>query len=210
MSRHRRRFLRLAAGGMVGGLAGCSSLLTDGEDGVDPQAAQFKGAVVAQQSADAPARTEIRVVNTGGTEFGVKRANLGARPFEFVSELSGAYGETMLLPGQSPDVDVRRGEKRRADGCWRVVDGDGEAYVAFIAMAPAVHVPAGGTYVARHQVYYHGPADRCLPAGEYRKEVAVEVGRPRGDQDLESDSSERGVACTLRVGQDGELSLSLA
>ena len=212
MPLHRRRLLRSACVGIVGGVAGCSSLPTDGGDGDDPQALQFDGAVVDQPSADAPARTEIRIENAGDTELGVKHAAVGASPFEFVSDLSGEHGEVMLLPEQSSQVDVRRGERRREAGCWRVVDGDdGEAYVSFILMAPAVHIPGGETYTARQQVYYHGPADRCLPAGEYRTEVAVEIGQPRGDQNLESGSSiEQNVMCTLRVGQDGRLSLSLS
>ncbi|WP_256298450.1 hypothetical protein [Haloarchaeobius salinus] len=168
--------------------------------------------MVEQPSADAPGRTEIRIENAGGAVLGVKHANLGASPFEFVSELAGEHGEVILLPEQSSQVDVRRGERQREAGCWRVVDGDdGEAYVSFISMAPAVHIPGGETYTARQQVYYHGPADRCLPTGEYRTEVAIEIGQPRGDQHMESGSSiEQNVMCTLRVGRDGRLSLSLS
>jgi hypothetical protein len=209
MSLRRRRFLRLGALGATAGVAGCAGLTGDSVDGPPPL--QFEGAVASQPSTDAPAATVVRIENAGGTGLGVKRADLGGRPFEFVSELAGEDGEVMLLPEQSPDVHLGRGERRREGGCWRVVDGDGEAYVAFISMAPAVHISAGETYTARHRVYYHGPADRCLPPGEYRTEVAVEIGAPQGDQHLESESTvERAVPCELGVGENGDLSFSLS
>ncbi|MFD1644570.1 hypothetical protein [Haloarchaeobius litoreus] len=58
-------------------------------------------------------------------------------------------------------------------------------------------------------MYYHGPTAGCPTAGEYRTDVSVEYGRDDGDGYVGS-PTHRELTCVLRVGQDGELSLSLS
>ena len=193
MQRSRRALLALASATLGASLAGCASTEPAQSTATEP-VLELTGSVVAQSSAEEPARIAATLTNAGSGTVSV-----GFGPTLLFSD-SGP-GEELASPDPlvlDPDGHgVLRSEPVQAeDGCWRYPQ-DGirrvQSSLEYRELAP------GDELGEAYAVYTGTDAQSCLPAGSYRQQDIVETPEPI-----------RTATLTLTIDIDGTQTLSVS